>query len=41
MLSRALEILGMAEETVGVSVDVGGDPRGAIADHGVPLSARR
>ncbi len=41
MLSRALEILREAQETVGVGAAVVGDPRGAIADHGVLLSARR
>jgi len=41
MLSRALEILREAQETVGVSADAGSDRRGAMADHGVLLSARR
>jgi ubiquinone/menaquinone biosynthesis C-methylase UbiE len=41
MLSRALEILREAQESVGVSIDAGRDQRGTIADHGVLLSARR
>jgi len=40
MLSRALQILREAQESVSVSV-AAGEQRGAIGDHGVVLSARR
>jgi ubiquinone/menaquinone biosynthesis C-methylase UbiE len=41
MLSRALEILREAQETVGIGPGAVAEGRGAIADHGVLLSARR
>ncbi len=41
MLSRALQILREAQETVRLSAARGGERRGAIGDHGVLLSARR